>query len=148
MCASGLKLNSSSQWSTRSSVSSGPVLRPSRGMSRVCQAAMPVTTAQLAQLHLEAAAIGPLQTDQVSIPGTTVTYEVTRPADFDALLGWEGDLSDGKQQRFFILPSGLHREGAVPWTATMSRFIFTEVQGLGVQVGQILPSASRKKGSP
>ena len=47
---------------------------------------MPVTTAQLSQFREEAAAIGPLRTDLVEIPGIGVTYEITRPADFDALL--------------------------------------------------------------
>ncbi|MCA9876511.1 MAG: methyltransferase domain-containing protein [Thermomicrobiales bacterium] len=47
---------------------------------------MPMPTARLAQLRDEAAAIGLLRTDQVSIPGTLASYEITRPADFDGLL--------------------------------------------------------------
>jgi predicted nicotinamide N-methyase len=52
---------------------------------------MPVLTAQLAQLQEEAAAIGPLRTDRVQIPGNAATYEITRPADFDALLDSAAD---------------------------------------------------------
>ncbi len=52
---------------------------------------MPVPTAQLAQLQEEAAAIGPLRTDRVAIPGTAANYEITRPADFDALLDSAAD---------------------------------------------------------
>jgi predicted nicotinamide N-methyase len=52
---------------------------------------MPVPTAQLAQLQEEAAAIGPLRTDHVAIPGTSAEYEITRPADFDALLDSAAD---------------------------------------------------------
>lgn len=47
---------------------------------------MPVTTNVLAQLHADASAIGPLRRDEVAIPGAGVTYTITRPADFDALL--------------------------------------------------------------
>jgi predicted nicotinamide N-methyase len=52
---------------------------------------MPVPTVQLAQFQEEAAAIGPLQVDEVAIPGATATYEITRPADFDALLDSAAD---------------------------------------------------------
>lgn len=52
---------------------------------------MPVPTAQLAQLHAEAAAIGPLRRDRVEIPTSAACYEITRPADFDALLDSAAD---------------------------------------------------------
>lgn len=55
------------------------------------QQSMPVPAAQLAQFQQEAAAIGPLQVDQVAIPGTAASYEMTRPADFDALLDSAAD---------------------------------------------------------
>lgn len=52
---------------------------------------MPVPTAQFAQLQEEAGAIGPLQVDQVAIPGAALSYEISRPADFDALLDSAAD---------------------------------------------------------
>jgi predicted nicotinamide N-methyase len=50
-----------------------------------------VTTGQLGQLQEEAAAIGPLRTDRVAVPGTDANYEITRPVDFDALLDTAAD---------------------------------------------------------
>lgn len=47
---------------------------------------MPLPTSQLAQFQDEAASIGLLRMDRVAIPGTAASYEITRPADFDALL--------------------------------------------------------------
>lgn len=52
---------------------------------------MTVTTAQLAQLQADVAAIGPFRTDHVRVPGTAETYEVARPSDFDALLDAAAD---------------------------------------------------------
>ena len=52
---------------------------------------MPVTTGQLAHLQADAAAIGPLRVDHVAIPDTSVSYELTRPSDFDALLDSAAD---------------------------------------------------------
>ena len=52
---------------------------------------MPVTTGQLAQLHDDVAAIGPLRTDFVEIPDTGEIYEITRPDDFDVLLDRAAD---------------------------------------------------------
>jgi predicted nicotinamide N-methyase len=52
---------------------------------------MPVTTGQLAQIQDEVTAIGPMRVDRVAIPGTNAAYEITRPADFDALLDKAAD---------------------------------------------------------
>jgi predicted nicotinamide N-methyase len=52
---------------------------------------MPTPSAQLAQIQDEAAAIGPLRTDHVAIPGAAASYEIVRPADFDALLDSAAD---------------------------------------------------------
>ncbi len=69
---------------------------------------MPVTTAQLAQLQGEAAAIGSLRTDRVAIPGTAATYEITRPADFDALLdSAAGDPQQNLPYWAELWPSGI-----------------------------------------
>lgn len=52
---------------------------------------MPGTSGQLAQVQDEAAAVGPLRTDKVAIPGTGAVYDITRPADFDTLLDSAAD---------------------------------------------------------
>jgi predicted nicotinamide N-methyase len=69
---------------------------------------MPVTTGQLAQLEAEVAAIGPLRPDQVAIPGTQATFEITRPTDFDALL--DSAVDDPQQNLPYwseLWPSGI-----------------------------------------
>ena len=82
---------------------------------------MPVTTAQLAQLELDAAAIGPLRTDRVSIPGTPCNYEITRPADFDLLLdSAAGDPEQNLPYWAEVWPSGIALAAALlddpsPW---------------------------------
>jgi predicted nicotinamide N-methyase len=69
---------------------------------------MPVTTGQLAQLAEEVAAIGPLRSDHIEIPGTQAMFEITRPAEFDTLL----DSAAGDPQQHLpywseLWPSGI-----------------------------------------
>ena len=75
---------------------------------------MPVTTGQLAQLQEDAAAIGPLRVDHVAIPETSVSYELTRPSDFDALLDSAAD--DPEQNLPYwaeLWPSGIALAAAI-----------------------------------
>ncbi|MFT4041382.1 MAG: methyltransferase [Thermomicrobiales bacterium] len=65
-------------------------------------------TTQLDQLAADVAAIGAMRRDRVEIPGTDLIYEITRPADFDALL--DAAVDDPEQNLPYwaeLWPSGI-----------------------------------------
>lgn len=66
----------------------------------------PIT--QLDQLAADVAAIGMMRRDRVDIPGVAVSYEITRPADFDTLL--DAAVDDPEQNLPYwaeLWPSGI-----------------------------------------
>ena len=64
--------------------------------------------ARIGQLLRDLAAVGPLRTDRIGLPGTTETLKIVRPADFDRLLdAAAGDPEQNLPYWAELWPSGI-----------------------------------------